>query len=92
MGSIFKVGSKVTVTDKIPVPVAGSVIGVDHIGKTGKVRAYTDLSKDDIIHIIDLDEPMFVHLPGQPLFDPMTGEKTVGHQIDWIEVPGSCLK
>lgn len=90
MGTLFSIGSKVTVTKKSPVPVAGS--GDDHTGKTGKVRAYTDLAKDDVIHIVDLDEPMFVYLPNEPLFDPKTGEKTKGHQVDWVEVPASCLK
>lgn len=90
MGALFPIGSKVTVTAKSPVPVSGS--GDDHTGKTGKVRAYTDLAKTDIIHVVDLDEPVFVHLPNEPKFDPATGELLRGHQIDWIEVPGSCLK
>jgi hypothetical protein len=89
MGTLFPIGKKVKVIAKSPVPVAGS--GDDHTGKTGKVRAYADLAKEDVIHVVDLDEPMFVHLPNQPQFDPMTGEKTQGHQIDWIEAPASCL-
>jgi hypothetical protein len=32
-----------------------------------------------------------VHLPNQPQFDPMTGTPLRGHQVDWIEVPASCL-
>lgn len=92
MGTMFKVGSKVTVTGKSPVPVAGSGPNDDHTGKTGKVRSYTDLSQDDIIHVVDLDEPMFVHGPNDPKFNPLTGEKTRGTQVDWIEVPASCLK
>ena len=92
MSKIFKIGSTVTVTGKTTVPVAGSAVGEDHTGKTGKVRGYTDLSKDDVIHIVDLDPPIFVNLPGQPQFDSTTGEKLKGHQVDWIEVPASCLK
>jgi len=89
MGMLFPVGKKVKITAKSPFPVAGS--GDDHTGKTGKVRGYADLAKEDVIHIIDLDEPMFVYLPGQPQFDPQTGEKMQGHQVAWIEVPASCL-
>ncbi len=89
MGTLFPVGKKVKVVAQSLVPVAGS--SADHTGKTGKVRAYTDLAREDVIHVIDLDEPMFVHLPDQPQFDPMTGAKLQGHQVDWIEVPASCL-
>lgn len=90
MTTLFPVGKKVTITGKSPVPVAGSAD--DHTGKTGKVRAYTDLAQEDIIHVIDLDEPMSVFLPNQPQFDPATGAKLPGHQVHWIEVPASCLK
>jgi hypothetical protein len=89
MGMLFPVGKKVKVTARSQVPVAGS--GDDHTGKTGKVRGYTDLANEDVIHIVDLDEPLFVHLPNQPQFDPMTGASLRGHQVDWIEVPASCL-
>jgi hypothetical protein len=90
MSTLFPEGKKVTITAKSPVPVAGS--GDDHTGLTGRVRGYTDLAKEDVIHIIDLDEPLFVHGPNDPKFDPHTGEPTKGHQVDWIEVPASCLK
>jgi hypothetical protein len=92
MAAIFPVGSNVTVTAKSPVPVAGS--GDDHTGKTGRVHGYADLApkSGDIIHVVDLDEPMFVHLPNEPQFDPNTGEKLQGHKVEWIEVPASCLK
>jgi hypothetical protein len=89
MGTIFPVGKSVTVTAKSSVPVAGSA---DATGKTGKVRGYTDMAKDDIIHVIDLDEPIFVYLPGMAQFDPHTGEKLQGHKVEWVEVPASCLK
>ena len=87
---MFPIGKKVKVIAKSSVPVSGS--GDDHTGKTGKVRAYTDLAREDVIHVVDLDEPLFVHLPNQPQFDPMTGASLQGqHRIDWIEVPASCL-
>ena len=89
MGALFPVGKKVTVTAKSPVPVAGN--GDDHTGKIGKVRGYTDLAKEDIIHVIDLDEPLFVHGPNDPKFDPATGTPIRGNQVNWIEVPASCL-
>ncbi len=89
MSTLFSIGKKVKVIAKSPVPVAGS--GDDHTGKTGWVRAYTDLAKEDVIHVINLDEPMFVHLPNESQFDPNTGVKLRGHQVDWIEVPASCL-
>ena len=89
MGTLFPIGKKVTVTAKSSAPVAGS--GDDHTGKTGKVRAYTDLAKDDIIHVVDLDEPFFVYGPNDPKFDPLTGAKVQGNKVAWIEVPGSCL-
>jgi len=89
MGTLFPIGKKVTVTAKSSVPVAGS--GDDHTGKTGRVRAYTDLAKDDIIHIVDLDEPFFVYGPNDPKFDQLTGKPVQGNKVDWIEVPGSCL-
>jgi hypothetical protein len=89
MAALFPIGKQVTVTAKSPVPVAGSA---DAIGKTGKVRGYADLAKDDVIHIVDLDEPIFVYLPGMPQFDPQTGEKLQGHKVEWVEAPGSCLK
>jgi hypothetical protein len=88
--ALFSVGKKVTVTAKTTVPVAGS--SDDHTGKTGTVRGYTDLAKDDIIHIVDLDAPFFVYGPNDPQFDPMTGAKVQGNKVDWIEVPASCLK
>jgi hypothetical protein len=90
MARLFTVGKKVTVTAKTPVPVAGS--SDDHTGKTGVVRGYTDLAEEDVIHIVDLDEPFFVHGTNESQFDPRTGEKLPGHQVDWIEVPASCLK
>jgi hypothetical protein len=92
MGALFPVGKKVTVAAKSPVPVAGS--DDDHTGKTGRVRGYTDLAKEDVIHVIDLDEPFFVHDANQPQFDPKTGEKNPAamSKVDWIEVPASCLK
>jgi len=89
MGTLFPVGKKVKIIARSPVKVAGS--GDDHTGKTGKVRGYTDLAKDDIIHVIDLDEPFFVHGPNDPKFDPMSGVATQGNRVDWIEVPASCL-
>jgi hypothetical protein len=90
MAKLFAVDKKVTVTGKSPVPVAGS--NDDHTGKSGTVRGYVDLSKEDVVHIIDLSEPVFVHGPNDPKFDALTGEKTRGNQVDWIEVPASCLK
>jgi len=90
MAALFPIGRQVKVVAKSTVPVAGS--DDDHTGKTGRVRGYTDLAKDDIIHVVDLDEPMFVYLPNEPQFDPKTGEKLQGHKVAWIEVPASCLK
>jgi hypothetical protein len=101
MAAIFSVGSKVTVTAKSPVPVAGH--GGDHTGKTGKVRGYTDLSpkSGDIIHIIDLDEPFMVpnETPNPQAYGPqgMLPHKIHGvdrlpdQEVTWIEVPASCL-
>jgi hypothetical protein len=89
MGTLFPVGKKVKIIAKSPVPVAGS--GEDHTGKTGKVRSYTDLAKDDVIHVVDLDEPFFVYGPNDPKFDSISGAPVLGNQVDWIEVPGSCL-
>lgn len=77
--AMYKVGSKVTVASG------------PNQGKSGKVRGYTDLAQDDIVHVIDLDEPMFVHHPNDPKFDPITGQQTKGHQVDWIEAPASTL-
>jgi hypothetical protein len=89
MSVFFPVGKKVKITAKSPVPVAGD--GDDHTGKTGTVRGYNDMAVEDVIHVIDLDEPLFVHGPNDPKFDPITGEKTPGHRVDWVEVPASCL-
>lgn len=89
MATLFAVGKKVKIIAKSPVPVAGS--NDDHTGKTGTVRSYTDLAREDVIHVIDLDEPVFVYLPNQPQFDPISGDKVPGHRVDWVEVPASCL-
>ena len=88
MAALFPIGKSVKVTAKSMVPVAGSA---DATGKTGKVRGYTDLAKEDIIHVVALDDPMFVYLPNEPQFDPKSGDKLQGHQVDWVEVPASCL-
>ena len=101
MAAIFPIGSKVTVTAKSSVPVAGH--SGDHTGKTGKVRSYTDLSpkSGDIIHIIDLDTPFMVpdetpnpqgFGPAGPTGRPIHGVESLPDQrVDWIEVPASCL-
>jgi hypothetical protein len=89
MATWFPIGKKVKVTAKSPVPVAGS--NDDHTGKTGTVRAYTDMLQEDVIHVITLDEPLVVFLPSEPLYDPVSGAKLPGHKVEWIEVPGSCL-
>lgn len=100
MTTLFPEGKKVTITGKSPIPVAGS--NDDHTGKTGRVRGYTDLAKDDVIHIVDLGhyeegewipDPILMPDTSQPQFDPMTGEKNLAavHKIHWVEVPASCL-
>ena len=99
MGTLFPIGKKVKVTAKSSVPVAGS--GDDHTGKTGTVRSYADLAKEDVIHIVDLDEPLVVPdgTPNPPAYGPNgpTGQRIHGDaprpdmKVDWIEVPASCL-
>jgi hypothetical protein len=87
MAQMFPIGHAVTVTEG------------EHTGKTGKVRAYTDLAKADIIHVITLDEPMMVpngtpnpiNQHGQPIHGP-GGPEPREFKVEWIEAPGSCLK